>query len=135
MHNDPHQPRLKILVADDNIDAAESMSILLRVVGHSTEAVYDAAAAVNLAPRFQPDVVLLDIGMPRLDGYEAARQIRKLFGPNVVLVAVTGWGRDSDKQLALDAGFDHHFVKPVDFEVLSRLLAKLAARQALPETS
>lgn len=122
------RPSLKILVADDNADISDSLSLLLQSVGYTVEAVYDGLAAVELAPSFQPDVILLDIGMPRLSGYEAAKQLRKLVPSNVVLVAVTAWGRDIDKKRAYEAGFDHHFVKPMAFHTLLDLLADLAKR-------
>ncbi len=115
----------RILVADDNVDAAESLAVLLRLEGHVVEVVHDGEQAVRAARSFQPEVVLLDIGMPRLNGYEAARRIRTgAAGGALALIAVTGWGQREDRRLAAVAGFDHHLTKPVDFD---RLLALVVA--------
>jgi PAS domain S-box-containing protein len=105
----------RILVADDNADAAESLALVLQLMGNEVRVAHDGREAVEAAAVFRPELILLDIGMPRLTGYEAARMIRQQpWGRDVVLVALTGWGQDEDKREALDAGFDHHFTKPVD---------------------
>jgi CheY-like chemotaxis protein len=115
---------LRILVADDNRDAAETLSTLLEVMGHTVMWVHDGAAAVQAAATFGPQLILLDIGMPGLNGYEACRFIRaQAGGAAVTIVAVTGWGQPHDVQSAHDAGFDHHLVKPVDMGTLMNVIA------------
>ncbi len=115
---------LRILVVDDNLDAAVALSALLEMMGNETRMVHDGLAAVAAAADWRPDVVLLDIGLPGLNGYEAARRIREhAAGARMVLCALTGWGQDGDRLKSRDAGFDHHLVKPVDPTVLERLLA------------
>ncbi len=122
----------RVLVVDDNVDSAESLAMLLRLGGHEIETAYDGVQAVESAERFRPDLVLLDIGLPRMDGYDAAVRIREqASGRDVVLVAVTGWGQEEDRRRSREAGFDAHLTKPVDLAALSRLLAalpRLAAR-------
>jgi CheY-like chemotaxis protein len=113
-----------ILVADDNEDAANSLSALLRIIGHDVRVAYDGAEAVELAATFRPDVILLDIGMPGLNGFEAARDIRaRPWGKNVMLIAVTGYGQKADKRRSREVGFNHHIVKPINFTALEKLLA------------
>jgi CheY-like chemotaxis protein/anti-sigma regulatory factor (Ser/Thr protein kinase) len=126
-------PAGQVLVVDDNVDSAEILATLLRRSGHDVQTAYTGPAALDAAASHTPDVVLLDIGLPGLNGYEVARRLRqnpKLDG--VRLVAMTGYGQESDLQLAWEAGFDEHLVKPVDFfvvkEVLTRLLAKPPAK-------
>ncbi len=115
---------LKILVVDDNCDSAESLSFLLQLEGHETHLVYDGLAAVAAAAKLQPDVVLLDIGLPGIDGFEAARRIRAHNGDKrLLLVALTGWGQDEDRRRTAQAGFDAHLVKPVEIDALMKLLA------------
>jgi CheY-like chemotaxis protein len=93
--------------------------------GNTTAAAHDGLGAVEEAEQFRPDVVLMDIGLPRLSGYDACRRIRELpWGRDVLMVAMTGWGQDEDRRQSKDAGFDHHVVKPVDYSVLTRLLAE-----------
>ena len=116
----------RILVADDNRDAAESMSTMLRLTGNEVRTVHDGVQAVEEAAAFRPDVVLLDIGMPQLNGYGAARNIRaQRWGKDMILVALTGWGQEEDKRKASEAGFDHHFTKPVSLADLDRLIKEL----------
>jgi signal transduction histidine kinase/ActR/RegA family two-component response regulator len=116
----------RILVADDNQDSAESLALLLTLRGSEVRIAHDGWEAVEATAAFAPDIVLLDIGMPRLNGYEAARKIREQGrGERVVLIALTGWGQDEDRQRSTDAGFDFHLVKPVDFAELEQLLASL----------
>jgi CheY-like chemotaxis protein len=121
-------PSCRILVADDNRDAAESMSTVLRLMGNEVRTVHDGLQAVEEAAAFRPDVVLLDIGMPRLNGYDAARRIRaERWGKSTVIVAMTGWGQDEDKRRAWEAGFDRHFTKPVDPGDIEKLIAGLGS--------
>jgi len=115
----------RILVVDDNVDAAMSLSQLLQLDGHDTEAVYGAIEALERVPAFKPDVVLLDIGLPQMNGYEVARRLRQLDDvPRLKLVALTGYGQSEDRQRALAAGFDAHLAKPVDLTALERVLAQ-----------
>ena len=114
----------RILIADDNADSAESMGMLLRLMGNDVRIANDGLEAVEQAATFQPDIVLMDIGMPRLDGYEAARRIRNQeWSRDTLLVAVTGWGPSDDNAEATAAGFDRHFTKPLDPAELRRLVS------------
>ncbi len=116
-------PARRILVADDNVDAAESMGQLLELLGNSVRIANDGLKAIDVAESFQPDLILLDIGMPKLNGYETCRRIREqTWGKTATLVALTGWGQEEDRRHSKEAGFDHHLVKPVDFETLEKLL-------------
>ena|SRR5690349_9039267 len=116
---------MRILVADDNHDSADAFALLLQLTGHEVRTAYSGSDALAAAGKFHPDLALLDIGMPGMTGYEVARGIRAAeWGRNMVLVAVTGWGQDDDKQRAEDAGFDHHLTKPLDISVLEPLLAR-----------
>ena len=115
--------RLRILVVDDNVDAADSLGALVELLGHEVRIANDGEAGVAVASQFQPNMVLMDIGMPKLNGYEAARQIRQqLWGRTTVLVALTGWGQADDRRNSADAGFDHHLVKPIEMDDLLKLL-------------
>jgi signal transduction histidine kinase len=117
-------PNKRILLADDNRDAAESLAIILRLEGHEVDLAHDGAAALQLYAEKQPDVALLDIGMPKTNGYEVAKQIRdRPGGDQVLLIAITGWAQDSDKARSRSAGFDHHLTKPVEPDTLIELLA------------
>ena len=121
--------RLKILVVDDNRDAAESLSMLLELKGHEVRRAYDGENALHLAEDFRPQMVLLDLGMPKMSGYEACRRIRDhAWGAQMTLIAVTGWGQEDDRRKSTAAGFDGHFVKPVDPETLEDLSMYLHAR-------
>jgi signal transduction histidine kinase/CheY-like chemotaxis protein len=113
----------RILVVDDNQDAADSLALLLRSNGAEVRVAYDGLEAVGSAVAFQPDAVLLDIGLPKLYGYDACRRIREARGNDVLLIAITGWGQEEDRRRAYEAGFDHHMTKPVQFEKLLRLIA------------
>jgi signal transduction histidine kinase len=120
---------LRILIADDNQDAAETLAALLDFMGHEARCVHDGLAAVQAAVDYRPNLVLLDIGMPQLNGYEACRRIREAAqGAAMVMVAVTGWGQPEDRRKSADAGFDHHMVKPVDLAALETLVQQVAAR-------
>jgi CheY-like chemotaxis protein len=113
----------RILVVDDNTDAASSLSLLLKITGNETHIANDGLEAVEAAEKFRPDVVLLDIGLPKLNGYDACRCIREQpWGQNMVIVALTGWGQDEDRRRSKDAGFDGHLIKPVDYAALMKLL-------------
>ncbi|QYF93537.1 PAS domain S-box protein [Massilia sp. PAMC28688] len=118
---------LRILLADDNVDAADTLATMMELTGHTISVAHDGLAAVARAAEFAPDVVFLDIGMPGLNGYDAARRIRATAGlEHVILLALTGWGAQNDHALADAAGFDYHLTKPVQFDLVSSLLARLA---------
>jgi PAS domain S-box-containing protein len=117
----------RVLVVDDNHDAAASLALLLDLNGYDIRTARDGVEALEVADAFEPEFVLLDLGMPRLDGYATAREIRKRpWGQSARLLALTGWGQDEDKRRALEAGFDHHLTKPVDPGVLQRLMEERA---------
>ena len=113
----------RVLIADDNRDAAETLGTLLRMEGHEVLTVHDGRAATQAFAAFNPEVALLDIEMPEINGYEVARSVREgSHSHTAILVAITGWGKESDKARALAAGFDHHFTKPIDAEALMKVL-------------
>jgi CheY-like chemotaxis protein len=115
----------RVLIADDNHDAAVSLSMLLQAMGHDTRVVHDGVEALEEAEIFRPDIVLLDIGMPRLDGYETARRLASQpWAAATQIVAVTGWGQETDRQRAKDAGFHRHLVKPVDLDALREVMSE-----------
>ncbi|MEO8566987.1 MAG: ATP-binding protein [Betaproteobacteria bacterium] len=117
----------RILVVDDNHDSANSLAELLKLTGNETHTAFDGLEAVETAATFRPDVVLLDIGLPRMNGYEAARRIRdQPWGKNIVLLALSGWGQDEDRQKSKDAGFNDHLLKPVSYPVLLNVLSTSA---------
>jgi CheY-like chemotaxis protein len=119
-----HATHRRILLADDNRDAAESLAIILRLEGHEVELAHDGAMALESFALRRHDVALLDIGMPKINGYEVAKEIRaKPGGTGVLLIAITGWAQDSDRARSRAAGFDHHLTKPVEPEILIELLA------------
>jgi CheY-like chemotaxis protein len=119
-----HTPRQRILIVDDNQDAAETLAILLRTLGHEVHLAYEGMAALELAGSLQPDVVLLDIGLPKMDGYEVARRLRQRPGlKQPLLIAVTGYGQEEDRRRSCEAGFDYHLVKPVDPDKLRTLIS------------
>jgi signal transduction histidine kinase/ActR/RegA family two-component response regulator len=118
----PKIDRLKVLVVDDNRDGADSLATFLTLVGCETRTAYDGREAIDAFREFHPEAVLLDIGLPGLNGYEVAEHIRTATGDGVMLVAVTGYGRDEDRARGAVVGFDHHLVKPVDLESVGRLL-------------
>ena len=106
-------PQLRILVVDDNEDNANTLGLMLRIWGHEVQVANDGLAAIEIAATFRPHIVLLDIGMPKLDGYETCRRIRQEpWGKEMALVAQTGWGQEDDRRRTQAAGFDHHLVKP-----------------------
>jgi CheY-like chemotaxis protein len=119
---------LKVLVVDDNLDAAKLLALLLLAHGHEARMAHEGGGAMQAALEYLPDVVLLDIGLPGIDGYEVAKQIRQ--EPtlkNVMLVALTGYGQESDRQRTREAGFNHHLVKPADFANVQSILSAVAA--------
>ncbi len=118
--------KYRILVVDDNKDSALSLGLMLKIMGHQTQTAHDGPEAVRATAAFRPEVVLLDIGLPRLNGYEVCRRLREQpGGEKMVLIALTGWGQEEDKQRSKDAGFNFHMVKPVDPAALEKLLAGL----------
>lgn len=140
----PHEPSsngnaanpksaLRILIVDDNRDGADSLAQLLRFMGNETHTAYDGQKGIEVAEEFRPSVILLDIGLPKLNGFEACRHIRaQPWGKQTIIIAVTGWGQDEDRRLTTEAGFDHHMVKPVNPKDLMKLLAGIPKSGALP---
>jgi CheY-like chemotaxis protein len=122
-----HQPlSRKVLVVDDNIDAQQGLTLLLELEGHQVITASDGAQGLELAATHRPDLALLDIGMPIMDGYELARRIRSQdWGRSIRLVALSGWGQPEDVSRAREAGFDSHLMKPVTFEVIAEMMNTL----------
>ena len=119
----PERPSRHILLVEDNPDVRDTLRALLELDGHQVEVAPDGTWGVELAVALQPDIALVDIGLPGLDGYQVARQVRAaLNGSTMRLIAMTGYGQPEDRRRALEAGFDAHLVKPVDLEALNRLL-------------
>jgi CheY-like chemotaxis protein len=126
----PVKQGFRILVVDDNHDSALSLAMLLSIMGHDTRTAHDGESAVATAESFLPDVVLLDIGLPKLNGYEVAQRIREqAWGKSMFLIAVTGWGQEEDRQRSEEVGLNVHMVKPVEADALEKLLAELASKQ------
>jgi CheY-like chemotaxis protein len=122
---------VRVLVVDDNRDAAESLGIVLQLGGYDVATAFNGADALAVAARERPSAAIVDIGMPGMSGYEVARRMRlEAWGRKAVLIALTGWGQDHDKQAARAAGFDAHLTKPVAPEELARVLAKMLDRGA-----
>jgi CheY-like chemotaxis protein len=120
---------LKVLVVDDNVDTLLGFSMLLKASGHDVRTAHDGLSAVETAIAYRPNVVLLDIGLPGLNGYEVARRLRQHPNlKNTVLIALTGYGQDTDRQASKQAGFDHHLVKPARFDQLNKILATVQER-------
>ena len=120
----------KVLVVDDNVDSAVSLRMLLEMEGHQVEVAHDGPTALEKVEQFQPDVALLDIGLPGMDGYQLARELRhRPLGNGIWLVAVSGYGHDEHRHTAEEAGFDRYLVKPVDAEVFREFLDSLPQRQ------
>jgi CheY-like chemotaxis protein len=116
----------RILVVDDNRDAAGSLILLLEMMGHEVRSAADGLEAVEAVEKFCPDVVLLDIGLPKMNGYDVARLIRERpRGKHIMLIALTGWGQEEDRRKSAEAGFDVHLVKPIDLKTLTKLLANI----------
>ena len=113
----------RILVVDDNVDVVETTTMLLTLSGHQVRSAKDGLQALHVAGEFMPDVVLLDIGLPLMDGYEVARRLRQMPGTaGALLVALTGYGQQGDRERGKDAGFDGHMLKPVDPHALARMI-------------
>lgn len=122
-------PKRRLLVVDDNKDAAESMSMLLEMWGHEVVFAYDGPSALETAQRWQPEAIFLDIGLPGMDGYEVAERMRELpQAKDAVLIAITGYGQDDDRLRSRRAGIDHHLVKPVAPDALQNLIDSLQLR-------
>ena len=122
----------RVLLVDDNPDSSEPLSLLLQAKGHQTRIAIDGATAIAVADDFRPDCVLLDLGLPRMDGYEVARRLRQRpYGADLVLVALTGWTGKEVRTKAAEAGFDYHLVKPVDWDELEKIVQSVS-RSATP---
>ena len=119
-------PRIRrILVVDDNKDSAETLGMMLRLTGNVVVVANDGPSALAQASVFRPHIVLLDIGLPGITGYDVARQLREMpYMRNALLIAQTGWGQDVDRRLSAEAGFNHHLVKPIEPKILEELLAE-----------
>ena len=118
--------RRRVLVVDDNVDGAKSLAMMLKLKGNETQIAYDGQEAVSLAEAFRPDAIFMDIGLPKINGYDACRRIqREPWGKDIMMIALTGWGQEDDKQKTRDAGFHYHLVKPADFNVVQRLVASI----------
>jgi CheY-like chemotaxis protein len=116
----------RVLVVDDNRDAADTLGALVGVLGADVRVVYDGAAALELIDDFRPDVVVLDLGMPDMDGYEVARRIRERYnGTSPRIIALTGWGQEKDRRRTEAAGFNYHLVKPVDLDAMQAVLGSV----------
>jgi CheY-like chemotaxis protein len=119
----------RVLLVDDSVDAAEAMSMLLETLGHEVRVMHDGPSALAMVDDFAPEVVILDIGLPGMNGFDVAREMRtRATTKTALLIALTGYGADSDRQQALDAGFDHHLVKPVSFTAIEAVMAEFFAR-------
>jgi CheY-like chemotaxis protein len=113
-----------ILIVEDNHDSAISLKMLLEALGHVVTVVHDGEGAIDAAAAGRPDVILMDIGLPGLSGYDAARRIRTdCKDTPMLIIALTGWGQEQDRKRSVDAGIDHHLVKPLDLDKLRRILA------------
>ena len=113
----------RVLVVDDNRDSAETVALLLELAGHQTRMAHDGQEALDMATTFRPDVVLLDIGLPKMSGYDVCRRLREQpWSSDALIIAMTGWGQTDDLRRSAHAGFDHHCVKPVDHDALTALI-------------
>jgi CheY-like chemotaxis protein len=122
--------QMRVVVIDDNKNQASSLQRLLQAMGYDVRVAYDGASAMKLLTNFVPDFALIDLGLPRINGYELARWLREQAQfRNVILVAQTGWGREEDRQRAREAGFEHHLVKPIDPQRLAEILAQSSSSQ------
>jgi CheY-like chemotaxis protein len=121
-----HTYSLRILIVDDDHDSVSILGTLLRLMGNDIRTAHDGLEAVEEAKKFQPDLILLDISLPMMNGYEVAQKIRQQsWGKGIVLIAMTGWGQEEDRCRSKEAGFDHHLVKPVEGATLRDLLARI----------
>ena len=112
----------RVLLVDDNVDSTEPLSLLLQAKGHQTRVAIEGEEAITVAADFQPDCVVLDLGLPGMDGYEVARRLRQRYGTQLILVALTGWAGKDVRAKAAEAGFDYHLVKPVNWEELEHIV-------------
>ena len=129
----PRSPSRRILIVDDNRDGAASLGVMLSLLGHDSRTAHDGLDAIKLAESFRPDLMLLDIGLPKVSGYDVCRRIRQQpWGKAVFMVAVTGWGQENDRRRSEEAGFDRHIIKPLDASALQRLLASLPTPERQP---
>jgi DNA-binding response OmpR family regulator len=120
---DPQPIRRRVLIVDDNLDAGESLAVLMKLEGHEVRMAFDGLEAVKAAETFQPHVVFLDLALPKLSGSDAARRIRQQpWGKNMMLIALSGWGLDEDRRKSRELGFDDHLVKPAKLEDLTRII-------------
>lgn len=118
----------RVLVVDDNADAASTLCMLLEMLGHTVVTADSGQGAIVLSEQFRPQIIFMDLGMPEMDGFAAAKRIReKPWGENIVIVALSGWGQDEDKRKSKEAGFDHHLVKPAELSELKKVLSGLDA--------
>jgi signal transduction histidine kinase/CheY-like chemotaxis protein len=129
----PDPDSLRVVVVDDNVDGADTLADLLGILGHTVRVAYDGPSGITAIRAFEPDIVLLDIGLPGLNGYEVARRIRRNGTERPILVAISGYGQPGDRELTREAGFAHHLVKPVAFETLRSLLASLCVMASVEE--
>jgi CheY-like chemotaxis protein len=125
------ETKYRVLIVDDLKDSANTLAMLLKRMGHEVETAYDGEEAIAAAASFRPEVVLLDIGLPKLNGYDACRRMRaQPWGKDMLLIALTGWGQEEDRQRTREAGFDHHLTKPIGTSVLLKTVAEVqVARQ------
>ena len=116
----------RVLIADDNLDAAESLQLWLQLAGHEVRIAANGTEALSVAEAFLPEVVLLDLGMPEVSGFDVARRIRAApWGRGIVLIALTGWGQEEDRRRTAEAGFDHHLTKPIPPDTIEELIRTL----------
>ena len=125
-------PGQRVLLVDDNADSSEPLSLLLQAKGHDTRVAVDGEEALELADEFRPNCVVLDLGLPGIDGYEVARRLRdRPYGESLILVALTGWAGKDVRRKAAQAGFDYHLVKPVNWEELEHIVTAVSAQSRL----
>lgn len=126
---------MRVLVVDDNVDSADAMALLVRYYGHDVLVAHDGEGALRLAETYRPHAILLDLGLPRVDGYEVTRRLRaESWAVRTTIVAISGWGQDADLQRSRQAGCDHHLVKPAEPQALKTLLDDLS-RSLSPDQS
>jgi CheY-like chemotaxis protein/two-component sensor histidine kinase len=124
------QPQRRVLIVDDNRDSADSLAMLMQITGNKTYMAHDGVEAVEAVEKYRPEVVLLDIGLPGMDGHEVCRRVREQpWGKDIIVIALTGWGQEDDRRKSEEAGFDGHLVKPVDYDKLLELLASLTSER------
>jgi CheY-like chemotaxis protein len=123
------QSERRVLIVDDNLDSADSLAMLLNITGNKTFLAHDGVEALEAVEKYRPEVILLDIGLPKLDGHEVCRRVREQpWGKDIIIIALTGWGQDDDRRKSEEAGFNGHLVKPVDYDRLLELLGQLTNR-------